>query len=274
IAKAELVQALTPEGIALLNYDDPYVRPMAEKTRARVLYYGQGEGAEVQARDIAGDILFGLSFTLCYHGEQQRIQLRLPGEHGVTIALAAAAVGCAAGMNLAEIGAALETLPPAKGRGEIKSGPNGSILIDDSYNANRQSILAIVNAMHSSQQAPHGKRWVVLGDIFELGAFAPAEHRAVGEALARQIDYLVAVGEQARFYVEGALAAGMPERNAYYYSADVADAAQLSAVKRAIADLLRQEVRSDDLVLIKGSHGMSMETLIPLLQDQKLPDQK
>jgi UDP-N-acetylmuramoyl-tripeptide--D-alanyl-D-alanine ligase len=177
-------------------------------------------------------------------------------------------------MDLAEIGAALETLPTARGRGEIKPGPNQSTLIDDSYNANRQSILAIVNAMRKSTQAPNARRWAVLGDIFELGSFAPAEHRAVGEALAGQIDYLVAVGEQARFYVEGALAAGMPEQNAYYYSADVNDTAQLVAVKRAVADLLLQDVRCNDLVLIKGSRGMCMETLISLLQREEFLPQK
>lgn len=265
IAKAELVEVLSPEGIALLNYDDPAVHAMAARTHARVLYYGHGEEAEVRASDIAGDILFGRSFTLSHHGRQQRIQLRLPGEHGVTIALAAAAIGCAAGMAVEEIGASLESLPSAKGRGEIKPGPNGSTLIDDSYNANRQSILAIVNAMHQSVQPVPGKRWAVLGDILELGSFAPPEHRAVGEALAGQLDYLIAVGEQARFYVEGALAAGMPEQNIYFYSARIDDAAELTAVKHAIADLLRHDVHKGDLLLIKGSRAMQMETLIPML---------
>jgi len=261
-AKSELVQVLTPNGIAILNYDDSNVRQMAEKTRARVLYYGQGEGAEVRATDIGGDALFGHSFTLQYHGRQRHIQLHLPGEHGVTIALAAAAAGCAAEISLDEIGAVLETLSPAKRRGEIKSGPNGSILIDDTYNANRQSILAIARAMHDTTQASSGKRWAVLGDIFEQGSFARAEHTACGAGLAETVDYLVAIGDQARFYVEGALAAGMPEQNAYYFSANVEQRAELEAAKRAAADLLIHAVQPNDLVLVKGSLGMHMETLL------------
>ncbi len=112
IAKTELVQALSANGIALLNYDDPNVREMSASTQARVLFYGQGEGAEVRATSVAGDALFGRSFVLCYGEQKQHVQLHFPGEHGIAIALAAAAAGCAAGMPLDEIALALEALPP------------------------------------------------------------------------------------------------------------------------------------------------------------------
>ncbi len=265
IAKTELVQVLTAEGIAILNYDDVNVRGMSTSTKARTLFYGQDEGADVRATDVEGDTLFGSSFILHYQGQQRRVQLRLPGAHGITIALAAAAVGCAADMSLDETGAALEALSSAKGRGEIKTGPNGSTLIDDTYNANRQSIIAITRAMHDTKQAPIGKRWAVLGDIFELGPFAQAEHTASGEALAGTIDYLVAIGDKARYYVEGAIAAGMPESHTYYFCANVDNGPELEAVKRAVADLLKHEVQSDDLVLLKGSRGMRLETIINML---------
>jgi UDP-N-acetylmuramoyl-tripeptide--D-alanyl-D-alanine ligase len=265
IAKTELVQALTADGLAILNYNDINVRGMSNKTRAQVLFYGLGDGAEVRGNDIGGDTLFGRSFTLHYHERQRRVQLHLPGEHGVTIALAAAAAGCAAEMPLDEIVIALEALAPAKGRCEIKPGPNGSVLIDDTYNANRQSILAIARAMHDTKQASQGKRWAVLGDIFELGAFAREEHRACGRALAGTVDYLVAIGNAARFYIEGAIEAGMSEQHTYYYCADVDNTAELEAAKRAAADLLMHTIRSDDLVLLKGSRGMRMETMIAML---------
>ncbi len=265
IAKSELVQALSPDGIAILNYDDANVRGMGTKTQARLLYYGQSDEAEVRASDIKGDTLRGHSFTLSYHGVQRSVQLRLPGAHGVAIALAAAAAGCAAEMPLDDIAAALEALAPARGRCEIKPGPNGSTLIDDTYNANRQSIIAITQAMHDSSLAPTGKRWAVLGDIFELGSFAPAEHQASGAALAGTIDYLIAVGDQARFYVEGAVKAGFPEKQAYYFPADVDNNSELESAKRAAAELLKREVQPDDLVLIKGSRGMRMETIVDML---------
>ncbi len=268
LAKTELVEALTADGLAILNYDDINVRGMSEKSRARVLFYGLREGAEVRGSNIGGDTLFGRSFTLHYHEQQRRVQLRLPGEHGVTIALAAAAAGCAAEMPLDEISAALEALTPAKGRCEIKPGPNGSVLIDDTYNANRQSILAITRAMRDTHQVRQGKRWAVLGDIFELGPFAREEHRSSGRALAGNVDYLVAIGDTARFYVEGAIEAGMPEQHTYYYCADVENTAELEAAKRAAADLLTHTIQSDDLVLLKGSRGMRMETMIAMFDER------
>jgi UDP-N-acetylmuramoyl-tripeptide--D-alanyl-D-alanine ligase len=265
IAKTELVQALAADGIAILNYDDANVRGMGQQTQARVLYYGTDAAAEVRADAIGGNTLFGHSFTLHYHGQQRQVQLHMPGEHGIAIALAAAATGCAAEMALDEIALALEALAPAKGRGEIKPGPGGSTIIDDTYNANRQSILAITDTMRATPLAEGGKRWAVIGDIFELGPFARAEHHASGVALAGNVDYLVALGDKARFYVEGALAAGMPEKNAYYFCADVENADELEAAKRAVADLLIHEVHGDDLVLIKGSRGMRMETILNML---------
>ena len=265
IAKSELVQVLTPQGIAILNYDDANVRDMSQKTEAQVLYFGIGEGADVRGSDIEGDTLLGHRFTLHYQEQQTPVQLHIPGAHGITIALAAAAVGCAAGMDLDEICLALEALSPAKGRGEIKKGPNGSILIDDTYNANRQSIGAIVQAMKHTHLAAHAKRWVVLGDIFELGLYARNEHRAAGEALYGSVDFLIAIGDESRFYVEGAIRAGMPAEHIYHFHADVENGPALEAAKQAAADLLKQEVHKDDLLLIKGSRGMRMETILDML---------
>ena len=132
-------------------------------------------------------------------------------------------------MSLAEIGTALETLAPAKGRGEIKPGPNGSTLVDDTYNANRQSIAAITSAMRAATIPSTSKRWAVVGDIFELGPFAQEEHLLSGEIMAQNIDYLVAMGDEARFYVEGALKAGMPEKNTYFFHSNVEDSTELEA---------------------------------------------
>ena len=266
IAKSELVQALSPDGLAILNYDDPNVRTMHTKTQARVLYYGMSEGADVRASTIEGDTLRGRSFTLHYQEQSAHVQLHIPGEHGITIALAAAAAGVAADISLEEVAAALATLTPFKRRGEIKPGPNGSTLIDDSYNANRQSIVAIARAMHEAFIDPAGKRWAILGDILELGPYSREEHYATGTALASLVDYLVAIGEQARFYVEGALEAGMPAENAYYYSASPENAPELEAAKKAAAHLLFEQVRSDDLVLLKASLGLGMDTLLAMLQ--------
>jgi len=265
LAKSELVQALPADGIAILNYDDSHVRGMSEKAQAQVLYYGLKEGAEVRGSDIGGDTLRGRYFTLSYQDQRVHVQLRLPGEHGVSIALAAAAVGCAAGLPLDEIRAALEALSPVKGRGEIKPGPNGSTLIDDTYNANQQSILAMIGAMHTASIAHGGKRWAVLGDIFELGGYARREHRTCGEALAGEVDYLVAIGNEARYYVEGAIRSCMPAENIFYFDADVENDHELEVAKHAAANLLKKEVRHMDMVLLKGSRAMRFETMLDML---------
>ncbi|HXZ03884.1 MAG TPA: UDP-N-acetylmuramoylalanyl-D-glutamate--2,6-diaminopimelate ligase, partial [Ktedonobacteraceae bacterium] len=111
-----------------------------------------------------------------------------------------------------------------------------------------------------------GKRWVVLGDIFELGQYAQEEHIACGKEIAGTIDYLIAIGDQARFYVEGAMQAGMLEKNIHYFRTDVENAEELEAAKEAAANLLKREVHSEDLVLLKGSRGMRMETMLPVLE--------
>lgn len=269
LAKSELVQALPPDGLAILNYDDPNVRAMSAKTTARVLYYGLAEEAHVRACDLGGDALRGRRFTLRYQDQQACVLLRIPGEHGVSIALAASAVGIAAGLSLAQIRAALEQLAPPSQRGELKPGPNGSTLIDDSYNASRQSITAIAHAMHNAEVAPGGKRWAVLGDMLELGPHAHEEHYATGAALAELVDYLVALGDNARFYIEGTLQAGMPADHTWYYPASLTNPAELEAAKQATADLLLAHVQPPDLVLLKASHGVGIDTLLPLLQKKE-----
>ncbi|HEY6539494.1 MAG TPA: UDP-N-acetylmuramoyl-tripeptide--D-alanyl-D-alanine ligase, partial [Ktedonobacteraceae bacterium] len=265
LAKSELIEALTDDGIAILNYDDPNVRAMRSKTQARILYYGLSDEAEVRGSDLQGDELRGHSFTLSYGEQTRRVQLHVPGQHGVMNALAAAAAGYAARMPLDEVCAALAALAPAKGRGEIKAGPNGSTLIDDTYNANRQSIIAITRAMGATPLVGGGKRWAVLGDIFELGEYARAEHIASGASLVGNIDYLLAIGEQARYFIEGAMQAGMPQAQTFYFKADLDHPEQLEAAKRAAAELLRQRVQSADLVLLKGSRGMQIDTMLAML---------
>lgn len=263
-AKSELVQALRPEGIAILNYEDPNVRAMQEKTAARVLFYGLSPQAHIFADEITGDPLSGLSFTLNYQYVQRRVELHIPGSHSLMTALAAAATGIAAEMPIDYICAALEELRPPPGRCEVKSGPHGCTLIDDTYNANRQSIIAATEAIRASNLGRKGKRWAVLGDIFELGEFAREEHLASGAALVGTFDYLVAFGDAARFYVEGAIAAGMPSENTYYFSADVENVSELEAAKHAAADLLIREIHSEDLLLLKGSRGMRSETMMKM----------
>lgn len=261
-AKSELVEALPPEGIAILNYDDQRVRAMKQKTQARVLYYGLEDGAELRASAIAGDALYGYSFMLSYHGVNIRTQIQLPGKHGISTALAAASTGFLAGVAPDAIHTALSSLRAVKRRGEIKRGPNNSKLIDDSYKANRQSILAGIDVMHATKLAKGGRRWAILGDMLDLEPYTRDEHYMTGQALVGQVDYLVAIGDHARYYVEGAQEAGMPANHIYLFEADLTDRSQLEAAKQAAASLLVEKVQANDLLLLKGSNPLEIHTIL------------
>jgi UDP-N-acetylmuramoyl-tripeptide--D-alanyl-D-alanine ligase len=260
--KSELVQALPDDGIAILNYDDPRVRAMSQKTRARVIYYGFDEQAEVRATDITGNALKGYSFLLHYHDVHVPVQLQISGKHGISTALAAAATGFLAGVAPDAICAALSSVTPVKGRGEIKRGPNGSTVIDDTYKANRESMLSGVDIMNEASASYGGKRWAVLGDMVDFGEYSRDEHYAIGQGLANKVDYLVAIGDEARFYVEGAQAAGLPASQIYYFEVDPTKVVQFEATKQSVASFLLNKVQSNDLLFVKASNPLHLHTML------------
>jgi UDP-N-acetylmuramoyl-tripeptide--D-alanyl-D-alanine ligase len=231
-----------------------------------VIYYGQGDGAMVRARDVEERGLLGSRFTLSIEGKEIPIELHLPGSHGITTALAAAAVGNAANVSLEKIRTVLTSLTPAPGRGELKTGagPNGSTLVNDSYNSIRHAIIVVTQAMQATPLAPEAKRWAVLGELLEQGEYVKEEHLAAGRALAGKVDYLVALGDFARYFAEGAMQAGMAKEQIYVFKADPADVPAVEEGKRAVVHLLKEKVHPEDLVLVKGSRGMRMETLIAM----------
>lgn len=266
LAKSELVRALPASGIAVLNADDPRVRAMAGLTAARVVFYGRGPRAAVRALRLSGDPLRGLAFTLAYAGQQTRVRLGIPGEHGVSTALAAAAVALQCGLTLEEVARGLATLRPAKRRGELKPGLHGSLLIDDSYNANRQSVIAALRLLRAGHVPAGARRWAVLGDMLELGTYAPAEHTLVGTAAAETADELVAVGEHAQAVVVAARAAGMAPARTHTFDAAGDDAAALARARQAAAALVGERLGPGDLVLVKGSLGVGMDAVVAALR--------
>ncbi|HEY7783014.1 MAG TPA: UDP-N-acetylmuramoyl-tripeptide--D-alanyl-D-alanine ligase [Ktedonobacterales bacterium] len=269
-AKGELVAALPADGIAIINADDRRVRRMDRRTKARVITYGRRVGADVRALRVGGDPLQGLRFTLTYDDQHARVHLNLPGEHAVSTALAAAAAALACGLSIEAAAAGLGELRPAKRRGEIKSGPNGATLVDDSYNANRQSVEAALRLIHSAKLPRGAHRWAILGDMFELGAHAAAEHALVGALAAELVDELVAIGAEACHVAEAALAAGMGADHVHLFTADVADASDRARALREAAALVRERARHSDLILVKGSLGMGMDAIVSALHVQEV----
>ncbi len=259
-AKAELVRALPESGTAILNADDDLVRDMANQTSAAVAWFGQRPGSQVSAEDIECDAFDRASFTLTTPRGEAPVALKLVGSHAVPNALAAAAVGWAVGMDTAAIGDALSAATPrSRWRMEINERADGLVVINDAYNASPESMRAALKSLKTI--AGERRSWAILGEMLELGESSMAEHDAIGRLVVRlDVQRLVVVGEGAR---PMHLAAGL-EGSWGQESVFVPD------VESAVA-LLRDEVRSDDVVLVKASRAAGLETVAARLLDGEAP---
>ncbi len=241
--KAELIEALPADGIALLNADDPRVRGMASRTRARVLLYGESPDAELRGTNVRDLGLDGIRFTVESAGSRAEGMLPLPGRHLLGSALAAIGAAVVQGVPLDEAALALGTLErPAHRMSVRRSG--GLTVIDDSYNSSP----AAVHAALAVLRAIDGRRIAVLGDMLELGTLSVGAHEAVGADVAASADALVAVGELAATIAAAATRNGLRE---VHRAADGGE-----ALVR-----LRQLLRPGDTVLVKASRGLALDRL-------------
>ena len=183
-AKAELVQALPADGVAVLNADDPMVSAMAAQTRARVFRYGLLPDADLWADDIAGEGLEGIRFRFHYQGDLVHVRVPLLGRHSVHTALRATAVGLIEGLSWDEIVPGLQNVETQL-RLMVVRAVNGATLLDDTYNASPASTLAALNLL-ADLAIGHGRRIAVLGDMLELGSYEEEGHRIVRSACGRR----------------------------------------------------------------------------------------
>lgn len=253
-AKGELFAGMKAWGTLVVNLDDPRVRRLARRLSHAKITFGRAAAADVRATHIRGLGEAGMSFTLVIGDWRQRVRLAALGVHNVQNALAAAALCLAAGLAPAEIAAGLAAYRPFAKRLQLQPFIGGLKLIDDTYNANPASMLAALETVHNLRR--ERKVVAVLGDMLELGARSVAAHRFVGENAARlDFDYLLAVGEFAGEVVAAARRAGMGEEQARACR----DKAEIRAwLEQSLAEGL---LTADDLVLVKGSRGMRMETI-------------
>lgn len=250
-AKGELPRSLPPGGAAILNADDPLVRAMAADTPCKVWYYGfaaQGLGERwVSLRNLAREGETGQRFTLVTPQGEAEAFLPAPGRHNALNALAAAAVGLEMGMSLAQIAKGMAGYRPSGSRMRIlKLG--GVRLLDDTYNAAPQSVIAALGVMRELA-GPQGRCIAVLGDMYELGPAAEEGHRQVGAEAARLADRVVTVGELSRTI---AGEAGPAARH-------------FPAKPEAVRHLL-ELLTPGDTVLVKGSRGLAMEEIVQALE--------
>jgi len=237
-AKGELVEALPPDGAAILNADDALVAAMAARTQATVTTYGLAESADVRIVDLATDDAARARFTLSTPNGRAFVALSLHGAHHAHNAAAAIAAGLAAGLDLAPMVAAVEGASArSPHRMDVRTRADGVVVIDDAYNASPDSMVAGLHAL--ARMKTTGRRWAVLGAMRELGVETETAHRDVGVAAAKLgIDRLVVVGPDA-----ASIAAG------WAGDAKVVDDADDAA------DLVARELRDGDVVLVKASNS-------------------
>jgi len=243
-AKAEILAGLDAGGSLAVNRDDPEVARVAKRWRGRKLEFGLTRG-DVHTSQVLPAGLEGSRFRLHLGEAQADVFLPLYGIYNVENCLAAAAAAALAGVDLAGIAQAAGTIRPAAMRGvvhRLRIGAGEALLIDDSYNSNPA---ALARALESAATLP-GRRWAVLGDMLELGPTGPGLHAEAG-AKARQLGFapVVGVGELARHLVEGAGGVGVWQASA-----------------QAAAQWAAREMRAGDVVLIKGSRGVGLETVV------------
>lgn len=254
-AKAELLAGLAPKGFIVANADDPEVARIASRHGARVVWYGvRSAQADIRARDLAPEPegAVGSRFILEAGGRAIEVRLPLHGLYNVENCLAAAACAWELGLLLEEIAAAVRGVKPAAMRGVVHRAAAGFTLIDDSYNSNPD---ALGKALDGAALLTGDRHVAVLGDMRELGPEGPRFHREAGEQAARLgFSPVVGVGELSRELAAGAKAAGAE-------AIWVPDAA-------VAADRAAAEVRPGDVVLVKASRGVGLETVVQRLLGQ------
>lgn len=242
-AKSEIYQGLLPQGCAIINMDDQYAGLWREKTQQfKQLGFGiQSENADIKAKNIVSHPE-STEFDLAINSETQSIRLPLSGLHNVSNALAAAAAATALGIGLTSIKQGLQSFQGVSGRLNIKNVASGAVVIDDTYNANLDSMKAGINVLSSYS----GHRILVVGDLFEVGDDTIQVHQELGEyAKAQGIDELFALGEMSHHAVTA-----------------FADGGAHFEDKPSMITALKPKLKSGVVVLVKGSRGMRMEEVV------------
>ncbi len=248
--KAAIHDALPVDGTAAINADDAFAPYFAERAHGhRILRFALDADADLTARDIALDA-DGSRFVLATPEGEVEVALAMPGRHNVLNALAAAALAMGVGIGLPAIAAGLNAARPVGGRLNVHRLPGGAVLIDDSYNANPGSLQAAIDTL----AAAGGERWLVIGDMRELGADTAALHAEVGRR--------AKASGVSRLYALGPLSAGAAE--AFGEGGRVfEDHAALAAALRAdLAGMVLAGAGSAPRVLVKGSRGSAMDRIV------------
>lgn len=264
--KGELVESLPPAdagGVAVLNADDPLVTAMQSRTQARVVFVGQADSADVRAVDVRLDDEARASFRLVAPQGEADVTLAVHGEHLVTNALCAAAVALECGATVEQVAQHLGAAKAVSGRRmEVVTRSDGVTVINDSYNANPDSVKAALKALVTMARAgePPRRCWAVLGEMAELGEDSVVEHDRIGrQAVRLLVDRLIVVGTGRPPHAmhQGAVMEGSFDNESLL----VPDA-------DAAVEVLEAEVEPGDVVLVKASQSVGLWRVAEALLQQ------
>ena len=245
-AKCELIPHIRTGGLLILNADDALLAALRGRTPVDTVFCGKAEGAEYRSQVTGGDGVSHIHCHLTTPAMDREVKIPALGEHMIYPTLIAAAVGERLGLTPDEIQRGLARFVPTRMRMNLVQRGENITILDDTYNANPQSMRAAIQVLSDSHSA-----WkaAVLGDMFELGPYSPALHMEVGEYLGKQgIHCLVAVGDEAKHIAQGAEKSGV-ERVFYCRTKDEAE------------KILPEIVKPDSTILVKASRGMKLEDL-------------
>ena len=247
-AKGELLAKIKPNGTAVLNADDPRLLKLADAVSTNVLLFGLSADAKIRAEAVRKE-REGLAFTLILPDATVSVYLHSPAMFMISNALAAAAVGCLLGLSADDIQKGLEAFEPVPGRMNIHHTPKGIHIIDDTYNANPGSMQAAIGTLTSLRGVNRG--FLIVGDMLELGDHSASLHRMIGSVAATaNVAGLYVTGNFADDVADGALEGRMDSDDIFKGS------------REEIINVVTQKLDAGDWILVKGSRGMAMETVV------------
>jgi UDP-N-acetylmuramoyl-tripeptide--D-alanyl-D-alanine ligase len=250
-AKFELIEALPANGVAFLNCDDAYAAQFGRDFHGRVVYFGSGPCADPQILSVAEDPR-GLHIRYRAREHEGDFTLHMLGAHNALNALAGLAVALEAGVDLDAAVKAIASLTAGDKRGQVIE-IGGATILNDSYNSNPEALRSMIHTLAARPAA--GRRILVAGEMLELGEQGPALHIASGRVAAEAgLDLVVAVQGNAEHLATAACAGGVPA----VFLRDAETAGQW----------LAQNLRTGDVVLVKGSRGVHLERAIEAVKSQ------
>ncbi len=269
--KQVLVKNLEKKDWAILNVDDKRVEAMSDKTSAQILTFGLSEKANVQATEIKIDQellgegtckVKGLTFKINYRGSIVPVFLpNIISQAQIYSVLGAIAVGLTLNLNLIDIIKTFSKYKALPGRLTIIPGIRETLLLDDTYNSSPSAVKISLLSLNKIKIASKAKKWVVLGDMLELGELSTQAHQEIGQEVGKmKPDYLIVVGKEAQKISEGAQNSGFSPEKIFSFSNSL-----------EAGNFLESNISKGDILLIKGSQGIRLEKIVKKLMLK--PDQ-